>query len=205
MLQSVTIRFKNKNRKAATGRAQKHLPSLAWWIIPQACTLYKEGANAVPKGEEKGGWGRGWSCSWSCSGHLKLSTASLRYAKHFPCNLTHSPHIGRHFFHQVSPKDYVHHELPPAKSNSLVQHMWWEATDREESLLSLRWVRRALKKGTCPFSMMERCSMVINFSHIRLGAWLEILQGVFQQPTHFQEDWGILRTVGSRSNSPRTL
>lgn len=119
MLQSVTIWFKNKSRKAATGRAWKHLPSLAWWVIPQASTFYKEGANAVPKGEEEGGWGRGRSCSTSCSGHLTMSTAALRYAKHFPCNLTHIPRVGRHFFHQVSPKDYLCHKLLPAKSNSL--------------------------------------------------------------------------------------
>lgn len=35
--------------------------------------------------------------------------------------------------------------------------------------------------------------------------WRSCRAYVFQQLTHFQEDWGILRTVGSRSNSPRTL
>ena len=198
MLQSVTIRFKNKSRKAATGRAWKRLPGLAWWIIPEACTFYKEGANALPKGEEKGGWGRGWSCSRSCSGHLW-------YAKRFPCNPTHSPHTGRHFFLQVSPRDYARHKLPPAKSNCVIQHVSWEAANRVESFLSLRWVRRALKKGMCPFSMTERCSMAIICSHTRLGAWLEVLQGVLQQLSHLQEDWGFLRTVGSRPKSPRTL
>lgn len=108
--------------------------------------------------------------------------------KTFPLQPDPHSRIGRRFFHQVSPKDDVRYKLPTEKSNSLIQHVWWEATNRLESFLSRRWVRRALKKGTCPFSMMERCSMVVSFSHIRLGACLEALQDVFQQISNFQED-----------------
>lgn len=127
------------------------------------------GANAVPEGEESGGWCRGRSCSRSCSGCLKMSTTALWYANHFPHNLPPIPRAGRLFFRQVSPKGCVHHKPPPAKSDSLMQRVLWEAPARVDSLPSLRWVRKALKKGICPFSVMERQSTVLNFAYIRLG------------------------------------
>lgn len=55
------------------------------------------------------------------------------------------------------------------KSDSLTQRVLWEAPARVDRLPSLRWVRKALKKGLCPFSVMERQSMVLNFPHSRLG------------------------------------
>lgn len=109
MLQSVTIPDRNKSRKAASGRAWKHLPSPAG--SQRGHQRPAAGPKAAPKGEEKGMRRRTvpfQKLRWT----LMRKTLLLQPDPRSPCWKTlFSPSFPQRLC-------YVHHKLPPGMSNS---------------------------------------------------------------------------------------
>lgn len=123
--------------------AWKHLPGLACWIILQACTFCREGPNADMSRSQRGGGRR---------------LSQRRVLLHNRCLLLYCGI--QNIFLATQPK------FPTLKaiclpsfpqrlctSQSLIQQstsaQMVGSNHSMKSFPSLRWVRRALKKGTC--------------------------------------------------------
>lgn len=118
--------------------AWKHLPCLACWIILQACTFCRKGPNADVSRSQRGG-GR------------KLSQRTVLL--HNRCLLLHCGI--QNIFLATQPKAILLPSFPQrlCTSQSLIQQSTSAcmvgSNHSMKSFLSLRWVRRVLKKGTC--------------------------------------------------------